>query len=512
MNENDDNLVPTKAALILGLGETGEASAHWLARQGRRLVLVDTRHEPTGLAGLENALADSIEQTYMDPTLPKASLNGIDLLVLSPGLSPLSEPIKGYLEEAANQGIEIVGEIELFARALQDLATDRDYHPKVLGVTGTNGKTTVTALTRQMLVANGWTARAAGNIGPAALTALMQALDADDLPQAWVLELSSFQLHTTSSLALAAATILNVSQDHLDWHGDLAAYQEAKSRLFAQSSIAIANRDDPVVRTMVESMDGWQVRTFGQDAPVYTHDLGLVVDHDVQWICSAEPVDFEQAQPPVQRRRKQAPLLPRTQGRSTRLMPVEALPMAGLYNAMNVMAAALLVRCVDGGWAPILKAASQYLGEPHRMQFVRTTQGIPFYDDSKGTNVAATVAGVQGLGQPVVLIAGGQAKGQDFSDLARAMALHGRAAVLIGEDAPMIKAAFEAMAVTTVTVVTADSMDAAVAAAYELAQPGDAVVLSPACASFDMFADYKARGHAYVEAVRSMALSVGEVA
>ncbi len=509
MNDNDNNRMPTKSALILGLGETGEAAAHWLARQGRRLVLVDTRQEPAGLSGLQSALADSIEQTYTGLSLPLEALNGVDMLVLSPGLSPLSETVKSYLVEAANQGVEVVGEMELFARALQDLALERGYQPKVLGVTGTNGKTTVTALTRQMLVASGLTARAAGNIGPAALTALMQALDADDLPQAWVLELSSFQLHTTSSLQLAAATILNVSQDHLDWHGDLVAYQQAKARLFDQSTIAIVNRDDPVVRSMVETLDGWRVRTFGQGAPVYTHDLGLEVDHDVQWLCCAEPVDFEQAEPPVQRRRKQAPLLPRTQGRSTRLMPVEALPMAGLYNAMNVMAAALLVRCVGGGWATILKAASLYTGEPHRMQFVRTTQGIPFYNDSKGTNVAATVAGVQGLGQPVVLIAGGQAKGQDFTDLAKAMALHGRAAVLIGEDAEMLKVAFGSMAVS---VVTADSMDAAVERAFGLAQPGDAVVLSPACASFDMFADYKARGNAYVEAVRSMALSVGEVA
>jgi len=509
MSKNDDNLMPPKAALILGLGETGEAAAHWLARQGRRLVLVDTRLEPAGLATLRRALADSIEQAHMGPSLPLALLTEVDLLVLSPGLSPRSEPVKSYLEAAANQGIEVIGEVELFARALQDLAVERGYQPKVLGVTGTNGKTTVTALVRQMLIASGLTARAAGNIGPAALTALMQALDADDLPQAWVLELSSFQLHATSSLKLTAATILNIAQDHLDWHGDLISYQQAKARLFAQASIAIVNRDDPVVCAMVESLDGWQVRSFGQSAPVYTHDLGLEVDHDVQWLCSAEPVDFEQALPPVQRRRKQVPLLPRTAGRSTRLMPVEALPMTGRHNAMNVMAAALLVRCVGGGWAAILKAATQYLGEPHRMQFVRTAQDIPFYNDSKGTNVAATVAGVQGLGQRVVLIAGGQSKGQDFTDLAKALTLHGRAAVLIGEDAGLLKAAFEQM---SVTVVIADSMSDAVAAAFDLAQSGDAVVLSPACASFDMFDDYRQRGQVYVEAVRSLALSVGEVA
>jgi len=509
MSENDLTLTPPKAALILGLGETGDAAARWLARQGCRLTLADTRHAPPGLSVLQQELSTHINQCHVGCAPAIELLDGVDLLVLSPGLSPLSESVKNILERAADQGIEVVGEVELFARALRDLAAERDYQPKLLGITGTNGKTTVTAMTRQMLVACGWTTKAAGNIGPAALTALMQALDADELPQAWVLELSSFQLQSTHSLKLAAAVVLNVSQDHLDWHGSFAAYQAAKAHLFAQSAIAIVNRDDPLVCSMVDSLDAWQVRTFGQGSPVLTHDLGIEVNQGVQWLSSAEPLDFEQASPPTQRKRKQEPLLPRPAGRLVRVMPVEALPMVGSHNALNVMAAASLVRSVGGGWAAILKAASQYGGEPHRMQFVRTTRDVHFYNDSKGTNVGAAMAGVQGLGQPVVLIAGGQAKGQDFAALANTLSYHGRAAVLIGQDAELLKTAFDS---TDVPVVMASDMTEAVNTAFELAKPGDAVVLSPACASFDMYRDYKHRGQVFVDAVQEHALSVGEVA
>lgn len=509
MSDNDINLSPPKAALILGLGETGEAAARWLVRQGRRLVLADTRAESPGLASLQQELADHIDRCYLGSSFTVESLGGVDLLVLSPGLSPLSDPVKSLLDRAADLNIDVVGEIELFARALQELAATRDYQPKVLGVTGTNGKTTVTAMARQMLVACGLTAKVAGNIGPAALTALMQALDKDDLPQTWVLELSSFQLQSTHSLKLAAGAVLNLSQDHLDWHGSLAAYQKAKARLFAQSAIAIVNRDDPAVCAMVESLDDWQVRGFGQGSPVHTHDLGIEANQGVQWLSSAEPTDFEQAHPPVQRRRKKVTISERPAGRLARLMPVEALPMVGLHNAMNVMAAALLVRCVGGSWAGILKAATQYTGEPHRMQFVRTTRDVHFFNDSKGTNVGAAVAGVQGLGQPVVLIAGGQAKGQEFLALAKTLSLHGRAVVLIGQDAKLLQKAFDQ---TDIPVVTALDMTEAVKIAYELAKPGDAVVLSPACASFDMYRDYKQRGKVFVDAVQELALSVGEVA
>ena len=509
MSDIDATVLPPKAVLILGLGETGEAAARWLAKQGRRLVLVDTRSQPPGLAALQADLAQHIDTCHIGHEPQADWFNGVDMLVISPGLSPHQEPVKAFLAQASQAGVEVVGEIELFARALIELAHQRDYRPKVVGVTGTNGKTTVTALTRHMLAASGLSSVAAGNIGPAALTALMQALEADTLPQTWVLELSSFQLHTTSSLKLAAAVVLNLSQDHLDWHGSFEAYQQDKARLFAQSAICIVNRDDPSVCAMVDALDALNVRSFGLGPALYTHDVGVELNQDVQWLISAEPVDFEQEQPPVSRRRKQMPLLPRAPGRIVRLMPVDALPMAGLHNTANVMAASLLVRCLGGGWATILRAASQYEGEPHRMRFVRTTREIHFFDDSKGTNVGATVAGVQGLGRTVVLIAGGQAKGQDFSALAKALLQHGRAAVLIGQDAPLMQEAFDQVGVATLL---ATDMEQAVQLAYAQAKPGDAVVLSPACASFDMYRNYKERGHVFVDAVNELALSVGEVA
>lgn len=509
MNDVNANPKSQKAALILGLGETGEAAARWLASQGRRLVLVDTRPQLPGLEALQEKIATHVDSCYVGRSLEASWLNDVDMVVLSPGLSPHQEPVKSFLQHAAQLGVEVVGEIELFARALTDLAEQRDYRPQVLGVTGTNGKTTVTALARHMLVSGGVSCEAAGNIGPAALTALMRSLEADALPQAWVLELSSFQLHTTTSLKLAAGVVLNMTQDHLDWHGDFESYKQDKARLLAQSAICIVNRDDPVVCDMVATLDDWHIRSFGQAAPVHTHDLGIELNQDVQWLISSEPLDFEQAQAPVSRRRKQAPILPRPAGRLVRLMPVDALPIAGMHNAMNVMAASLLVRSLSVGWAAILNAASQYVGEPHRMRLIRMTRDIHFYDDSKGTNVGATVAGVQGLGRPVVLIAGGQAKGQDFTALASALLQHGRAAVLIGQDASLLQEAFDRVGVKTLH--AADMMQA-VALAYEQALPGDAVVLSPACASFDMYQNYKARGYAFIDAVQELALSVGEVA
>jgi UDP-N-acetylmuramoylalanine--D-glutamate ligase len=509
MSDTNANPALRKAVLILGLGETGEAAARWLASEGRRLVLVDTRSRPPGLEALQERLAAHVDSCHVGGVLDVTWLDDVDMVVLSPGLSPHQEPIKSFLVQAAQHGAEVVGEIELFARALIDLAEQRDYRPQVLGVTGTNGKTTVTALARHMLVSGGVSCEAAGNIGPAALTALMQALEADALPQAWVLELSSFQLHTTTSLKLAAGVVLNLTQDHLDWHGDFESYKQDKARLFSQSAICIVNRDDPNVRDMVLTLDDWNIRSFGQAAPVYTHDVGVELNQDVQWLVSAEPVDFEQAQAPVSRRRKQASILPRPAGRLVRLMPVDALPMAGLHNAMNVMAASLLVRSLSIGWAAILNAASHYDGEPHRMRFIRMTREVHFYDDSKGTNVGATVAGVQGLGRPVVLIAGGQAKGQDFNALASALVQHGRVAVLIGQDAPLLQEAFDRAGVTSLL---AADMTQAVALAYEQALPGDAIVLSPACASFDMYKNYKARGYAFIDAVHELALSAGEVA
>ena len=509
MNDTQSPSERIGAVLILGLGETGEAAARWLARSGVRLVLVDTRPLPPGAERLRTDLPADLVQWHLGQGLVADWLVGVESVVLSPGLSPLAPDVATFLKEARCAQIEIIGEIELFARALKALEQTRSYQPQVLGVTGTNGKTTVTALTRHMLDACGIKARAAGNIGPAALTALMVALDKDDLPEVWVLELSSFQLYTTDSLSMKAAVVLNVTQDHLDWHGDFAAYCAAKARIFEQAQLHIVNRDDPYVVNMVGSLDQLHVRSFGRDTPVLVHDAGFELNHDVRWLASAQPTEFDDAAPKVSKRSKAQPPAPRAAGRLARLMPADALPMAGLHNAMNVLAAGLLARAVGGSWACILRAASHYEGEPHRMQFVRTVRGIDFYNDSKGTNVGATVAGVQGLRPQVVLIAGGQAKGQDFAPLAAVLAKRARAVVLIGQDAGILHAAFEAVGVTCLF---ADDLTLAVARAFEQANEGDAVVLSPACASFDMFRNYPHRGDMFVQAVQALALSQGEVA
>lgn len=497
--------------LILGLGETGVAAARWCARQGAALRVADTRVEPGGLAGLRTALeADGIDVDYrlgcgdaFDPAL----LDGVSQLVLSPGLSPIDAPAQALLHLAAERGIEVVGEIELFARALADLAVSREYRPHVFGVTGTNGKTTVTVMARQLVEAGGFSARAAGNISPAALTALIDALDADDLPQVWVLELSSFQLETTHSLALDAAVVLNVTQDHLDWHGDMEAYAQAKARLFKQARVCIVNRDDPRVVAMVDALPDMNVRSFGRDLPELVGDMGVDLGQGMAWLVACESTGFDDQAPPI-KRKKNAPPPQRETGRMSRLMPLDALRIRGLHNGLNALAALQLARMLNIGWGPMLRALQDYAGEPHRAAFVRSIGAVDYINDSKGTNVGATVAALEGLGQPVVLIAGGLGKGQDFSPLVPVVARYARAVVLIGTDGPAIG---RVLAETGVPCVAAQDMREAVRRGAELAEPGDAVLLSPACASMDMFRNYPHRGVVFVEEVEDLARDQGEV-
>lgn len=527
MSVSDITAPASALVLILGLGETGIAAARWCARSGARLRVADTRAEPGGLDGLRAALAAHAEtqdqaqgqdgvqahaeaEFHLGMTRFDASLlDGVTQVVISPGLAPNQAPASDLIEAAAARGIEVIGEIELFARALAALADSRDYHPRVLAVTGTNGKTTVTALTRHLVEAAGLTARAAGNISPAALAALMDALDEDDLPQVWVLELSSFQLHTTHTLSADAAVVLNVTQDHLDWHGDMQSYAAAKARLLGMARIAIINRDDPLTVAMVDRVEDLNVRTIGRDAPSLVGDLGLDQASGVAWLTSCEPSDFDIPVEAPKRRKKDAPPPSRDQGRLSRLMPVDALLIRGLHNATNTLAACALARAIDLGWAPLLRAAREYEGEPLRVEFVRTIGGVDYINDSKGTNVGATVAALDGLGQQVVLIAGGLGKGQDFSPLVAPVARHARAVVLIGKDAAEIGGVLEA---TGVNCVFASDMRDAVRQAHGLAQPGDAVLLSPACASMDMFRNYVHRGQVYTDEVQELALDQGEVA
>jgi UDP-N-acetylmuramoylalanine--D-glutamate ligase len=369
-------------------------------------------------------------------------------------------------------GIPVVGEIELFAQALRRLGS-----VPVLAITGTNGKTTTTALTGHLLRATGKTVGVAGNISPAALTALMDAQDADALPQIWVLELSSFQLETTETLYPAASTVLNISDDHLDRYIDLDEYASAKARIFQSAEgapgVQVLNRADGRVRRM--ALADRHIITFGLDAPAASEDFGLRMNRGEAWIVQGEIF----------------------------LLPVSELPLAGLHNAANAMAA--LALCVSLGFDAnaLLPALRSFRGLPHRVEKVAELDGVTWYDDSKGTNVGATVAaltGLGGLGRKVVVILGGDGKGQDFSPLKKAVARHGRAAVLIGRDGPLIEKAIGG----GVSMETATDMDDAVRRARALAQSGDAVLLSPACASFDMFRNYEHRAQAFVAAVHAL--------
>ena len=494
--------------LVLGLGETGGAAARWGVRHGGGLRVADTRSEPPGRDTLLQAAGHAdVDWRLGDAALQADVLDGIDAVVLSPGLCPFDEPVAGLLVEAATREIPVLGEMELFARALADMR-EQGYAPQVLAITGTNGKTTVTSMTRQLVQAAGLKAVAAGNISPAALQALAKAIDTNDLPDVWVLELSSFQLHTLKSLQADAAVVLNITQDHLDWHGSLQAYAASKAALYGMARQRVVNRDDPLVVDMVPRLDAMNVRSFGRGVPQLEGDMGLESDHGITWLASSEPLDFERLPARTPRGRKQVELL-RTPGRLVQLMPVDAMRVRGEHNAMNALAALALLRTLGLGWAEPLNALRDYVGQPHRTQFVRSIQGIDFVNDSKGTNVGASVAAIEGMGAPVVLIAGGLGKGQDFTPLAQAVAGHARAVVLIGQDAPLIAQALEGVAVP---VQLAATLDDAVEQAWKAAKPGDTVLLSPACASMDMFRNYGHRGQAFAEAVDELARQQGEVA
>lgn len=490
--------------LILGLGETGLAAARWCLRHGVALRIADTREASPGLEALAAEPSSEFDLRLGGAALEAGTLQGVSRIVLSPGLCPFDEPLASFLAQAREQGMEVIGEIELFALALADLA-QRDYHPKVLAVTGTNGKTTVTAMARRLAEAGGLTAVAAGNISPPALTALMDALDKDALPEVWVLELSSFQLESTHSLSSDAAVVLNLSQDHLDWHGSMQAYAAAKARLLKGAAVVIVNRDDPLVMDMVESLQAPRIRSFGRALPEYEGDLGLEESHGIEWLAAVPPGEPE---PAASSRRKAKAVPTRQTGTAQRLMPIDALRVRGRHNALNALAALALVQTVGGGLAAMLHALREYAGEPHRCEFLRSVAGVDFVNDSKGTNVGATAAALEGMGRPVVLIAGGLGKGQDFAPLAQAIKRHAKAVVLMGQDGPLIRAA---LGETSIPLREAASMEEAVRAAMEQASMGDVVLLSPACASMDMFRHYMQRGHRFAEAVDELALDSGEV-
>ncbi len=507
MCESSASVATPRHALIVGLGATGLAAARWLQRDRLRIRVVDSRVAPPQLEAARAALGDEAEIRLAMPQFTADLLDDhVDLVVLSPGLSPASPALMPLLAAARERGLDVVGEVELFARALARLADTHDYHPRLLGVTGTNGKTTVTAATAYLLNECGVSASAAGNIGPAVLQALNDAIEAGTLPDVWVLELSSFQLETVDSLSLHAAVVLNLSEDHLDWHGDMTAYAAAKARILSMARQRIVNRDDAVVRTMVAGLTEPTVRSFGSDLPELAGDLGVDHTSGLAWLVAATEPGFGAEPPP--RRRKGQPEPGRDTGAVNRLMPVDALLLRGAHNWLNIQAALLLARSLDLPWAGLLRTVRHYRGEPHRMTWLRSVGGIDFIDDSKGTNVGATLAALRGLDRRVVLIAGGDGKGQDFRPLVPAVGSHARAVVLIGKDAAQLAAALEP---SGVPLSYADSMVSAVTQAAGLAEPGDVVLLSPACASLDMFEDYRHRARVFTDAVEDLALERGEV-
>ncbi len=493
-------------ALVLGLGDSGLAMARHLAARNYVLRVADTRREPPCLAALRDELP---EAEFVAGDFSSALLADVRLVALSPGLSPTRSTAARLIKGALKRKIEVVGEIELFARELARLKAERGYLPQIIGVTGTNGKTTTTRLAGLMIAACRKRVEVAGNISPAALDALRTCLADDDLPDVWVLELSSFQLATTRSLVCDAAVVLNITDDHLDWHDTADSYVGAKARIFGAKTVQILNRED--VRVAAMAKKNGNVVTFGADAPVIDGAYGIVIDHGIAWLAWAEDLS-----PPARRKKKAEPqpvALPEPpQVLTHRLMPADALGIRGRHNAANALAAIALARAIDCPLAPMMHALSRYRGEPHRLQLIATIDGIEYYDDSKGTNVGATVAALEGLaveGRKLVAILGGDGKGQNFVPLAAPIVRHARAVVLIGRDAPLIRAAL-AHDAAGVLLVNAQTLEQAVAISAEHARHGDAVLLSPSCASFDMFRNYVHRGEVFAEAVRELPAEAGQ--
>ncbi|MBG6074771.1 UDP-N-acetylmuramoyl-L-alanine--D-glutamate ligase [Polaromonas sp. CG_9.11] len=493
--------------LVLGLGASGLALARWCARCGARVTVADTRPTPPQLAALQGSVPNA---RFVNAAMDGALLDGenFNMVLKSPGLSPAS--ISGVVAAARAQGIPCGNELSLFAQALADLKEDRGYAPKLIGITGTNGKTTVTSLTGQLIERAGKMVAVAGNIGPTLLETLTEKLDAQArdeavaLPEVWVLELSSFQLDGVANFEPGVATVLNITQDHLDWHETLPAYAAAKANVYGRAGLMLLNRDDPrVMAALPAPVKGRQIRnylTFGGDEPRRPGDYGIQTVNGMAWLVRAAEADES-----IKRRKAEALVL-----HIQRLMPLEALRIRGRHNATNALAALGLAVALGCPLAPMLHGLREYRGEPHRVESVAVLEGVEYFDDSKGTNVGATAAALAGLGadRKLVLILGGEGKGQDFSPLADPVARYVRAVVLIGRDAPVIRAALEGR---QVELLEATSMAQAVSLAAALAQAGDAVLMSPACASFDMFDNYQHRARVFCEAVKELAVEQGAV-
>ena len=610
-----------QSVLILGLGDSGLAMARWCVRNGAQVQVVDTRAEPPHLAALH---AELPQVKFVHGAFDASLVEGQDVRAVfkSPGLSP--ESVAPVWNAAVAAGLWVGTELTLFAQALSDLQTTMAYHPKVLAITGTNGKTTVTSLTGQLLERAGKRVAVAGNIGPTLLDTLSQALDkaaeeqaaadvvaaqeaaelaadeaaaeqaravaeakekaaaaqaaqmaldaeeamaqeaaaetdaasqialtgteaeqaaqvaaVDDepyevdlpplvppppppldhpfIPQVWVLELSSFQLEGVNNFEPTAATVLNLTQDHLDWHGSMDGYAAAKTRIFGKQGVLVLNREDAGVMAMLTSAPAdvpevvakpsrakvpkTQQRahlTFGGDMPQRPGDYGIETVNGMTWLVRALEADE------TRKRRKDD----EEEIHFQRLMPADALRIRGRHNALNALAALALAGNAGADLAPMLFGLREYQGEPHRVEPVTVLNGVEYFDDSKGTNVGATVAALHGLGvdRRLVVILGGDGKGQDFAPLSEPVARYARAVVLIGRDAPALR---EVLQHSGVTLLDAATLEEAVKLCSEQAHSGDAVLLSPACASMDMFRNYAHRAEVFVSAVNHLVEEAG---
>ncbi len=505
--------------LVLGLGDSGLAMARWCARHGARVRVWDSREA----APHDGALAEALPQAQrLRGALTDEAFAGVKLVLKSPGLAPIDARIAGPLARAADTGLLVQGELEVFARALADLKEARGYAPKLLAITGTNGKTTTTAMTALLVERAGKRVAMAGNIGPTMLQTLAEALDAaareeepQPLPDVWVLELSSFQLDEAKGFEPDAATVLNITDDHLDWHGSMAAYVAAKARVFGKDAVMVINRDDAAVEKLVPEpipVKGRgakpierHVLRFGVGEPTRPGDFGIRTENGMAWLVRAMEADET-----IRHRKGDV----EEELHIQRLMPADALRVRGRHNAANALAALALATAIGCPLAPMLHGLREYTGEPHRVEYVATVDGVDAVDDSKGTNVGATVAALDGLGADkapakLVIILGGDGKGQDFAPLRAPIERHARAVATLGRDAERIEAALAGLALP---MQRHDTLEAAVRWCFERAHAGDAVLLSPACASLDMFRNYAHRAEVFVATVQALAADRGEMA
>ncbi len=458
-----------KKVLILGCGESGVAMANWCNQQKAYVHIADTREHPpyhihldmacTFHHGINTELLDDIQA---------------DFILLSPGLSPYQSPIKEIYQHPVykNQN-KIHGELWLFNIALQQLQAQNNYQPEIIAITGTNGKTTTTQLTAHLCRYAGKQTVVAGNISPSLLSSLSLHIQQNTLPEVWVLELSSFQLYHLYDFTPHAATILNISEDHLDWHSDILDYIKSKFNIAAnqsQNTCLILNRQD---KALIDYANKYKYNyiTFGIDVPKpqNTHDFGLNKQADGYWLYYKK-----------------------------NLLPANALKIRGLHNTQNALAALGLCKAIGLNIDDVLGGLRSYNGEPHRVQLLDIINGIEIYDDSKGTNVGATLAAMKGLEKSLVWVAGGDAKGQLFDDLIPALKEYVTSAHLIGKDKHNIATVCEKAGVAYNLY---DDLNTATLYACKVAKNGQAILLSPACSSLDMFKNYMQRAEVFAQAV-----------